>query len=787
MSHRMRISVTVACLLILTVWTHSTQAQIVWSGRGSSRVWNINPWDMCPVPPSERYLQASGATIPASSAAFLIVGVCMSTADPDLLALPYELLITGHPSGQNPPPGLPPYTGGSPCWHHGVPTFADDPAMSTVVAAHPLNPIPGIGTWRTFLIPLSPQSLPASLVTNMEAYFTLDHLGDALEVMNDAKGFVSGIITASIPPDTILRYQAPAFGPQEFTKMHFPQHPDSFGMDINFTFPQVLADDWLCTKSDSIVDVRFWFSAQGDWFDPGADLTDQISNIHLSIHSNIPDPDGDGPLFSQPGEQLWEADFAADSLAVSIRYYAEGLQDWYDPNWGEYIPEDHSNIYECTITGIAEPFVQEVDSIYWLDVSIATDDSLAPTMLLGWKTSDRAYYPAGFADHHFMDDGVWGDLPFPFWENLTYPAGPHAGESLDLAFVLNPEIVSLAVCHDSLWYDAEQCGFDAYTVTGFPEMNHDCIVNVFDLFLLSQDWGLVGPSLSGDLNGDGSCNVVDFAIFLPRYGQTASPCTPDPLQADVFDGTIALSFSPIPATIVSTRAQTPLTTGQVHVVISGWANATILEYQIETSPNISIMTHHVTPYPHSAVSPVTSDPDMQHTYRAYSVNTTTWPPGPILWATIDYLLTDANPAYLKFSRVAFAPGNPRNRWSTSAADRGHNFKYIYNVGINGAAPTGVKGDTPKPFRIVSVSPNPFNPSTTVRFTLPAVMPVTAEVWSVAGERVRVLANQQRFGPGDNQLIWGGRNDNGSAVASGVYIIRLETPVGVKVARAVLLK
>ena len=96
-------------------------------------------------------------------------------------------------------------------------------------------------------------------------------------------------------------------------------------------------------------------------------------------------------------------------------------------------------------------------------------------------------------------------------------------------------------------------------------------------------------------------------------------------------------------------------------------------------------------------------------------------------------------------------------------------------------------DVPKPFRIVSISPNPFNPSATVRFTLPAAMPVTAEVWSVTGARVRVLANDKLFGAGTNQLAWDGRADSGSPVASGVYFVRLRTKVGTKTARAVLLK
>jgi hypothetical protein len=95
--------------------------------------------------------------------------------------------------------------------------------------------------------------------------------------------------------------------------------------------------------------------------------------------------------------------------------------------------------------------------------------------------------------------------------------------------------------------------------------------------------------------------------------------------------------------------------------------------------------------------------------------------------------------------------------------------------------------TPKPFRIVSISPNPFNPTTTIHFTLPSAMPVTAVIWSVTGARVRVLARDERFEPGDNKIVWDGRTDKGTQAASGVYFIRFETPVGAHVARAVMLK
>lgn len=88
---------------------------------------------------------------------------------------------------------------------------------------------------------------------------------------------------------------------------------------------------------------------------------------------------------------------------------------------------------------------------------------------------------------------------------------------------------------------------------------------------------------------------------------------------------------------------------------------------------------------------------------------------------------------------------------------------------------------------VSVVPNPFNPSTTVRFSLREAAPVRAEVYTVGGRRIRTLARGQRFSPGENTLRWDGRNDGGGPVASGVYLVRISTPLGSRVARAVLLK
>lgn len=116
-----------------------------------------------------------------------------------------------------------------------------------------------------------------------------------------------------------------------------------------------------------------------------------------------------------------------------------------------------------------------------------------------------------------------------------------------------------------------------------------------------------------------------------------------------------------------------------------------------------------------------------------------------------------------------------------------NSPTVVQVRLDAVTATDADDRIPQPFRIVSVSPNPFNPTTTVYFTLPEPMPVTATVYSVTGARVRVLAGGKRFDMGENRITWDGRSDRGSTVASGVYFIRVKTKLGAKVARAVLLR
>ncbi len=84
------------------------------------------------------------------------------------------------------------------------------------------------------------------------------------------------------------------------------------------------------------------------------------------------------------------------------------------------------------------------------------------------------------------------------------------------------------------------------------------------------------------------------------------------------------------------------------------------------------------------------------------------------------------------------------------------------------------------------TPNPFNPSTTLRFGLPDAGYVTLAVYDVNGRQVRNLVGRT-FLSGHHEAVWDGCDNNGRAVASGVYLVRLTVREGVLTRRVTLLR
>ena len=75
------------------------------------------------------------------------------------------------------------------------------------------------------------------------------------------------------------------------------------------------------------------------------------------------------------------------------------------------------------------------------------------------------------------------------------------------------------------------------------------------------------------------------------------------------------------------------------------------------------------------------------------------------------------------------------------------------------------------FALLPNSPNPFNPSTRIDYTLPAASLVRLEIYDVAGRLIKRLVNEYK-GPGRHSATWNGDDVLGRSAASGTYIGRL---------------
>jgi hypothetical protein len=97
-------------------------------------------------------------------------------------------------------------------------------------------------------------------------------------------------------------------------------------------------------------------------------------------------------------------------------------------------------------------------------------------------------------------------------------------------------------------------------------------------------------------------------------------------------------------------------------------------------------------------------------------------------------------------------------------------------------------DSPQGFNYLDFNyPNPFNPSTTIRFGVAKAGPVTLRIYNVRGQLVRTLVDDVRQPGVEHMVTWNGRDDRGRSVASGVYFVRLEASRFTQTRKMVLLR
>ncbi len=105
---------------------------------------------------------------------------------------------------------------------------------------------------------------------------------------------------------------------------------------------------------------------------------------------------------------------------------------------------------------------------------------------------------------------------------------------------------------------------------------------------------------------------------------------------------------------------------------------------------------------------------------------------------------------------------------------GHSLWTQYSVPTPGATNRAISNtpDQPAPAGMAAYnSPNPFNPSTTISFTINQPGFTTVSVYDIAGHQIRSLLNEDLHTQ-THQLKWDGKNDSGHTVSAGIYFYRI---------------
>jgi hypothetical protein len=103
-------------------------------------------------------------------------------------------------------------------------------------------------------------------------------------------------------------------------------------------------------------------------------------------------------------------------------------------------------------------------------------------------------------------------------------------------------------------------------------------------------------------------------------------------------------------------------------------------------------------------------------------------------------------------------------------------------------PTGIgdKNNIPWQYALEQNFPNPFNPTTTIRYQIAENSDVKISVYNIAGQLVQTVVNENQI-PGKYTAVWDGKNSSGQNVASGIYFLKMKAGEFSKVRKMALIR
>lgn len=111
----------------------------------------------------------------------------------------------------------------------------------------------------------------------------------------------------------------------------------------------------------------------------------------------------------------------------------------------------------------------------------------------------------------------------------------------------------------------------------------------------------------------------------------------------------------------------------------------------------------------------------------------------------------------------------------------------WSLTIDGGLALSVDNNTlPEVFALHNNYPNPFNPITNIRYDIPEASDVRIDIYDLVGKKVKTLVSKQHQ-PGRYKIQWNATNEFGSAVATGMYIYKIQAKDFVSVKKLLLMK
>lgn len=149
-----------------------------------------------------------------------------------------------------------------------------------------------------------------------------------------------------------------------------------------------------------------------------------------------------------------------------------------------------------------------------------------------------------------------------------------------------------------------------------------------------------------------------------------------------------------------------------------------------------------------------------------------------------------------FETVAFIHGGgttstPRSyRYSDDEVQSGRYYYRLKQIDLNGNVALSkiieIALPLPDDLQLFPNYPNPFNPSTTISYTLPVDGDVELTVYNSTGQKITTLVEETQAA-GYHSILWDGRDRADMPVPSGLYYYRIKTPAGAQFRKMLLLK